>query len=451
VSRPEGGFYQWLVGSLGAALVVSGAALLILMWVNIIGPFRFGTLSGEAARRSVGLWLGRSDSPGLAAEDRLRLAAWRRALPDDRPIVAASELVRLEEQEIGTIVVPDPRRLADEELAHLRGLVAGGRALLVAGSIGVRGPGDDWRGYERMRRFLGVDRVVPLERADSEVLSALARGPLADALDPGQVIELIPEPGVPAVDAPAAELRWGAPGDGSEGPRGAALRVELGRGRLVWLGAGPESARLRDGEPWRRMSEVVRAALAWAAREPRVEILAWPRGAAFAAQVAPAEAGGSAGGPRLGDAALREIGRAERTGGLARLVLPGGLAGEGDPSRAPALALLERRGAWLARPGGVARWLRARSRLAARQQRVGPRRLRLDVTNLGPRPLGDGALRLYLNEPLRGAEVAGTALLQQPPGLRLQPGAEFIDLILPEIPEGATRSYHLDYDPAPAG
>lgn len=57
MKRQEGLLYEPLVWSISSFLVLSGAALAILMWANVIGPFRFMSMSEEAASRSVGLWI----------------------------------------------------------------------------------------------------------------------------------------------------------------------------------------------------------------------------------------------------------------------------------------------------------------------------------------------------------------------------------------------------------
>jgi hypothetical protein len=136
-----------------------------------------------------------------------------------------------------------------------------------------------------MARLLGA-AIAPLPREASLALAAARPGPLSAGLAPDQRLALLPEGGVPATADPAAELRWAgdlAPGAAPpSGARGASLRREIGRGRLVWLGAGPDRSAAGATAPGGDFARLAAAAFAWAAREPYAEVLPAPAASAGA-------------------------------------------------------------------------------------------------------------------------------------------------------------------------
>ncbi len=262
----------------GAWLLASGAVLCVFMLVGTLGPFRFGLARG-APLRGIGLW----ETPGTDPEaSRRRAGAWRRALPDDRELRVASSLAELRGAGVAVVAVSDARALADADLAALLDFARAGGGVLLAGSVAVVEPNGDWRGYAAMAQLLGVERIEVLPRAHSQALIAQARGALSAPLLPGESIALVPEEGVPALPLAAAELAWsGDPAGAADAPataRAAERRLRTGRGRLLWLAAGPESS-AQGLDAHGAMGRLLRAAFAWAAGEPLIEVVppGWTR------------------------------------------------------------------------------------------------------------------------------------------------------------------------------
>jgi hypothetical protein len=199
--------------------------------------------------------------------------------------------------------------------------------------------------------------------------------------------------------------------------------------------------------------------MAWAAGEPFVEVLPWPDRAPFAAHIESDREGGEAQPAALAAArSAREarsiiaaqVALAERSARLFRLALPPDLLAQ--PQRSWILAAAERelgsRGAWLAPRGEIARWKRLRAGLAATLTRAGPHRGLLEVTNRNREELRGAVLRVHLNTPLEAVEIGRTTLQQEPALAHFEPSAQRVDVVLPEIPGGASRSYTLDLKPA---
>jgi hypothetical protein len=172
------------------------------------------------------------------------------------------------------IAVPDARCISEAEVGALLEYARAGGGLLFAGAIAVETPSGEWRGFESMERVLGVAPVAPLAREDARALEPARSGPLSAALLPGERIQLVPEAGAPALAERESELAWARAGGEAGGatPHAASLRRELGRGRLVWLAAGPESAAggLDAHTP---IARLVRTAFAAAAGDPIVEVV----------------------------------------------------------------------------------------------------------------------------------------------------------------------------------
>ena len=114
-------------------------------------------------------------------------------------------------------------------------------------------------------------------------------------------------------------------------------------------------------------------------------------------------------------------------------------------------------GAWLATGADLASWWRSRSAVVASVEPAGPSRAELRVTNQGSGPVRGLAARVYTGAPAREVRVSSThighELTRRWTGrgvsTRFEPGAEHADLLLPEIPAGASRSFTIDYDTAP--
>jgi hypothetical protein len=447
VTRAEGRLYGPLVWSLVGALAASGCLLTILMLTAVIGPFRFLGPFDRAERDGIGLWL--PIETGEIATRR-RIEAWRAALPRDEALAESRSLDELRRREIRLIVVADARALSPYALESLRSYLLGGGAAVLAGSLAVRSADGRWLGYERMARLLRTGSVGLVDADASRAIAAWHRGPLSSGLAPGEELALLPEAGVPALDDPEAELRWaGEPGLGAAASR----RLAVGRGRLVWLAAGPESIAEPGAGGADAMRRLVGAALAWAGREPALEMLPWPNGAPLAGQVLThAPASWSSLDRRALERRIRaEIEESAESGTLARIGLPAARLGRSESERLwrAAISLLREHDAWIAPRGAVAEWSLRRTRVTHRLRRSGPQRLTVDVTNRGDEEIEGLVLRVHLNAPCRSVRVAGTKLLQELPGFALDRERERVDLPLPALAARSTLSFHLDVEPGP--
>jgi hypothetical protein len=270
---PEGRSYGPLTVVLGVGLLAMGVALAVQMIAAVVGPFDLlhGAAPVDALR--LGVWMPASSGYDARNEGRRRARAWRAVLGRRVAVREGGSLAALVESGAAVVAVSDARSLGDDELAQLREYLRRGGAAIVAGPVAVRGADGAWRGTDAMARLLGVARIAALPREASSALAAARRGPLSAGLAPGQRLALLPEPGVPALDDPEAELRWAGDDASARGPRGASLRRELGAGRLVWLGAGPELSAAGATTPGGDFARLAAAAFAWAAREPYAEAL----------------------------------------------------------------------------------------------------------------------------------------------------------------------------------
>jgi hypothetical protein len=304
VSAPEGRAYGALTLSLGLALLAAGSALALNMIAAVVGPFDL-LGNAPAGAPALGVWLPASAMQGARHDVRRRARSWRAVLGSRVAVRESGSLRALARERVTALAICDARRLDDRELAALSEWLRAGGSAIVTGPVAVRGRDGEWRGTRAMAELLGVARVAPIPREASLALLAARRGPLSAGLGPGQRLATVPEAGAPAIDDPAAELRWAgdeAPGAPARGPRGASLRRELGLGRLVWLAAGPDLSAAGATAPGGDFARLAAAAFAWAAREPFAEVLA-PAGALPAA-MAPARAGP---GPDL-EAEVRRVG-----------------------------------------------------------------------------------------------------------------------------------------------
>lgn len=266
----EGRLYSPLFVSLCATLAAAACALGLLTLAAVLGPFRLLSPFSGTVSSTLGVWLPEPATSGPVAR---RVRAWR-AVAGDRELSEARSLEILAREDVRVVVLPDARSLSREQADALVVFVRAGGSALLTGSVGVRAPDGAWLGYDLMQELLGVGRVVPRAVEATGLLSAASRGPLSAPLAPGDRIALVPEPGQPGIDAADAELAWA----GGDETSGASRTRSLGHGRIAWLAAGPESS---AGDPG--LDRVVQAALAWCAREPFVEVLPGPDGAADAA------------------------------------------------------------------------------------------------------------------------------------------------------------------------
>jgi len=289
VNATEGRAYGPLTLTLGLGLLAMGIALSVQMIASVIGPFDFlGT--APAGTPTLGVWLPGSAGYDTRTETRRRARSWRAALAGRVRVREGGSLESLAGQGVSALAVSDARGLSPAELAALSDYVRGGGSAIVTGPVAVRGPEGEWLGTGAMARLLGVPRVVPLPREASRGLAAARRGPLSAGLASGQRLAVDAEEGAPAIDDPAAELRWA--GDEPSGPqaraaRGASLRREIGAGRLVWLGAGPDRSAAGATAPGGDFARLVAATFAWAAREPYAEVLPPAAGPANASDGSP--------------------------------------------------------------------------------------------------------------------------------------------------------------------
>lgn len=419
--------YPWLVLSSSAAMVGGAIAMLILMLATVIGPFRFGGLAVHEASRAVGMWVPPRPWGGGTGK---RVHAWREVVPRGEVVVERESLVGLIRDGVRVVVVPDPRQLVPGEVEQINRFVRGGGAVVLSGAVAVREPTGDWRGFDAMRELLRVERIETVQMDRSNRLVPVRRGPLVARLEPDAAIVVRPEPGVPALPGDGdEELRWGG-----GGRLAAARRLDLGTGRLVWLGPGPEAELREERTPF---LELHRNALAWARRLPRVERLPWPGGRPFAVALAPDERRPAAG-------ALARIERAARRGALVKLQLP---LGPGSlPLRERLLARARERGAWLTDPALLEEWRAARKEVFVRLESVTERRLLLRVTNDGPRPVSDLVVRVYVNQPIERISVESAEILVDPAAVGFQRGNEWADVALPGMPPNVNRGFYLDYE-----
>lgn len=263
--------------ALAACLLAAGAAL-VRSGAHAAASFK---ATPEALPR---IWIPPSLAARPAEESARRIDGWRALLPEPAALAVVTTLPRVEEG--AAVVVADARYMTDAELAELERFVEAGGAVLIAGWVGAQADADFDAGVARMRAFLRVPRIATLGKDEAFYVAAGARGPLVAGTDPGEKIELGWEARIPALPGTSSELYWARWRLTPVGVDSAAsLRAERGRGRLVWLAPTPEAAGASDASR-ERFGSVVRAALAWAARRPVVELLAWPRGAPFAALLA---------------------------------------------------------------------------------------------------------------------------------------------------------------------
>ena len=435
----EGVLYRGLVWSLALALLGAGALLSIQMISAVVGPFRLAQLGERDARGAVALLRDAYQPAGAA----LRSAFGYDLVSSGRSVRELTSLRDLDPAAIGSIVLTEPRVLGGDETPALRNYLAGGGGAVLVGSVGVRDADGNWLGYDTMRNLLGVE-VAPLAEDRAQAIVASTRGPIAAALAPGQRIDVTPEVGLPGAVLADAELRWAGAQAKDDWPA-AALRRDFGAGRLAWLAIGPDRTATTEADQ-RRIRRVLEAAVAWVSRTPWIEVLPWPDAAPFAA-VVETDPGVDA------DPSTRiwrdEIAAAMAEGGIARLAVPAAAQRQGSTERELAAAIgdLDHRGAWVVTRSEASNWTRKRAAVKASVRRAGPRRVLVEVTNFGRSETAGVVLRVFLNEPVRHAEVEATKLFQADAELRFVPGAEVIDLALPDLDARASAAFSLDYEP----
>ena len=435
-SKREGRYYSPLVWSIASMLAVCGVALAILMISAVLGPFRFLDPTASGGSATFGLWLRGGVGDMASPQSMKRLVAWRGVAPVDVPFRESRTLERLMEEKVGVLAIPDARSLSRGEAVELRRFLMDGGGVILTGSVGVVDDEGQWRGYDLMKSLLEVESVTPLSSESSGSLVAARRGPLAVELEPEERLELIAEPGVPAIENPNAEMQWSVdlPQGNAAQDVDASRRVEVGRGRLVWLAAGPESAVQAGAEPWRAMVRLMRSAAAWAARRSQIEVLPWPNGAPSAAAM-----DDSAALSRDLREVDRAIHRADRSGSL--LVLPPAVQEQKSALR----VRLAARGAWLAESGEIFKWRQARERISARSESIGSSRLLVAVSNQGSDTARGVTLRIHLGHRASEVELRGTTVGQNLPEKRFRSGSAHVDLVLGDLPRRANRAFTVDF------
>jgi hypothetical protein len=186
---------------------------------------------------------------------------WAQALGASTPARVGSTVDDVLASDVGVIVVPEAASLSAEEGATLRRFVEGGGGVVlgvrVAGAVAGFAP--------------TVVRALPPD--EWAAIAARAEGPLAAALPRGA---RLPAPGVPrvGVESTGSDLCWvPAIGDAGRCLLGAAAREEIGAGRVAWIAVAPGDAAV-GGDEERALVDLARAALAWAARRPSLELRA---------------------------------------------------------------------------------------------------------------------------------------------------------------------------------
>lgn len=426
----RGRLYSSLLGSLGVLIVTLGVAMTVLNLVGTVGPFNF-LEDHSASRRGVALWTPASANRAFPEDAFVHPRAWR-TVASDVSWEPSAESPVYGKNAARVVVVTDARALTSDELEPLLQFVRSGGGVLLTGAVGAYSALGEFENYDRLRRLLQVKDAAAAPAVGIGRVRSNRRGPLSALLFPAEELSLSPAPEATAIPGSEGELAW-ATGDSEAPPLAAALRRELGEGRLVWLGAGPELVTTYAGlEP---AGKIVRACLRWLAREPLVEVLPWPGAAPYAvAEIS----GGSAfellqnSGGQSPKAKLN-LERARLTAGLLRL------------SRdADEMAQARREGAWVARPDRVAKWLAAREKVFVRSEVVGPNRVLVAVTNEGRADLAGLALRVYLNRPVRRISVERTTLQQNTPEANPDAAESLVDLKLPRLAAGANSAYYVD-------
>ncbi len=265
--------YAALLLSSAGTLVLMGLALSLLMIGSVIGPFRLFATDPGFASQGLGLWLAPSADTAEPSERERRLAAWRNAVSGMTKLAESRSLSAFADLDVRVVTVSDARTLSEPERRMLESFLTSGGSVILTGAIGVQDGQGRPLGTGSMERLLRVARVTLAPRGEAPALASTRRGPLAAALAPGQQLALAPDPLLPGIEDPRAELVWldeTNPG----APVAASRRLDLGAGRLLWLAAGPAeiagSGRDAAGDDAHRLFA---AAYAWAAREPFAEVL----------------------------------------------------------------------------------------------------------------------------------------------------------------------------------
>ncbi len=264
---------------LSVLLAALSLRLAVAMLTSLYGPISFGVETVAEPVR-YGLWLVdddlRTERDGVA----IRVGSWQRILEqataDGVEVLYGTSLAALREQKVSVILVPSGRTLGEAEASALQRFIATGGGALLIGSVGTSSTDGRWRGYRVMEQLLDVSVIVPLSEQASRAFevgrpSELLSGRFAS----NERLALVGEPGVTGIRNPGAELMWlrddtqRAP----TGARAASMRGEFGEGRLVWIGAGPESSARGDSRALRLRDGIYLDSLRWLCRKPVISLL----------------------------------------------------------------------------------------------------------------------------------------------------------------------------------
>jgi hypothetical protein len=378
---------------------------------------------------------------GVAGGTSVRSTIAEELVLSGRAVREVGDLAGLDAARVGAIVLSEPRRLEPRDAAALETYLADGGGVVLLGSVAVLDREGAWRGHGAMERLLGA-KLVQLGEDHAQEIVAARRGPISAPLAPRERIRVSFEPGTLGAVADDPELRW----RDASAPA-AAIRRARGAGRLAWLAVAPERA-LPDEAARRRLRRVLEAAVAWSSRTPWVEVLAWPKGAAYASVIESGDTDGD-----VEASWRRALDEAKRDAGLAELRLPTAAGAQQalEPVLRRTLARVDRETGWYATRTDLSRWLRSRSVATASVRRVGPRRLTVEVSNRDRVDLEDLVLRIHLNDAAIEARVVGTQVLQAKAAAQLSPDGQAVDLRLPRLEARASAAYHVEIEPDPGG
>jgi len=454
VNVQDRGLYSSTVWSLSLFLIAASAVLVIAMLSNVIGPFRFTSLDEVSSRtRGVGFWIPDDGEIPYPPEIARRTGAWRRFVGGDDVVIESNRLRDLLNAGVGVVILPDARRISSEQAEAIRRYMMDGGGIIVTGSIGVRDPDDEWIGYEVMRDLLQVSSIVPLPREYSDEIAVNQRGPIAALLGPGERFDVISEPGVPALEGRDGELLWAKALSGAGSHSAASRRIRVGRGRLAWIGPGPEVVDESNQEDQRALERTLANAIAWVRRKPVLEVMPWSHGLRFAVAIekrVDPEAARLDDRERfaLEDAAVDAIERAAETGEQIEIEIP--VSGPGDVwAESLRVRLLERiraSGGWPATREEARAWFANREAVRTSVTQAGPNRLLVNVSNRAEADVAGLGLRLWINRPAGSIETAAINVGQTVPQVVFQRASESAEIALPDLAAGSSIAFYVDLD-----